>query len=79
MKALVLKTFIDKNTGIQHLEGSTIECAIDRGQFLAEKGFAKILGDVKAEPVETKEAKAENKPKTTKAAPKKTTTTKKKS
>ena len=79
MKVLVLKTFIDKNTGMQHLEGSTIECAVDRGQFLAEKGFAKVLGDVKkAEPVETKEAKAEDKPKT-KAAPKKTTTTKKKS
>lgn len=76
MKALVLKTFIDKNTGIQHLEGSTIECAVDRGQFLAEKGFAKVLGDVKAEPVETKEAKAEDKPKT-KTATKKTTTKKK--
>ena len=78
MKALVLKTFIDKNTGMQHLQGDVIECAVDRGQFLAEKGFAKVLGDVKAEPVETKEAKAEDKPKT-KAAPKKTTTTKKKS
>ena len=76
MKALVLKTFIDKNTGIQHLEGSTIECAVDRGQFLAEKGFAKVLGDVKAEPVESKEAKAEDKPKT-KTATKKTTTKKK--
>ena len=76
MKALVLKTFIDKNTGIQHLEGSTIECAVDRGQFLAEKGFAKVLGDVKAEPVESKEAKAEDKSKT-KTATKKTTTKKK--
>ncbi len=76
MKALVLKTFIDKNTGIQHLEGSTIECAVDRGQFLAEKGFAKVLGDVKAEPIETKEAKAEDKQKT-KTATKKTTTKKK--
>lgn len=78
MKALVLKTFIDKNTGMQHLEGDTIECAVDRGQFLAEKGFAKILGEIKAEPVEAKETKKEEKPKT-KTAPKKTTTAKKKS
>ena len=75
MKALVLKTFVDKNTGEQHLQGETIECAVDRGQFLAEKGFAKILGEIKAEPKESQEAKAEEKPK--KAAPKKTTTKKK--
>ena len=79
MKALVLNTFIDKTTDKQVLKGETIECAVDRGQFLAEKGYVKILGDVKAEPVETKKAKAEDKPKTTKTAPKKTTTTKKKS
>ena len=76
MKALVLKTFVDKNTGEQHLQGETIECAVDRGQFLAEKGFAKILGEIKAEPKESQETKAEEKPKT-KTAPKKTTTKKK--
>lgn len=74
MKALVLKTFIDKNTGKQCLAGEAIECAVERGQFLAEKGFVKVVGEIKKEPVET-EAKKEDKPK--KAAPKKTTTKKK--
>ena len=74
MKALVLKTFIDKNTGKQCLAGEAIECAVERGQFLAEKGFVKVVGEINKEPVET-EAKKEDKPK--KAAPKKTTTKKK--
>ena len=74
MKALVLKTFIDKNTGKQCLAGEAIECAVERGQFLAEKGFVKVVGEIKKEPVET-ETKKENKPK--KPAPKKTTTKKK--
>lgn len=74
MKALVLKTFIDKNTGKQCLAGEAIECAVERGQFLAEKGFVKVVGEIKKEPVET-ETKKEDKPK--KAAPKKTTTKKK--
>lgn len=73
MKALVLNTFIDKTTDKQILKGETIECAVDRGQFLAERGYVKILGEVKKEPEESKEEK----PKTTKAAPKKTTTKKK--
>ena len=74
MKALVLKTFIDKNTGKQCLAGEAIECAVERGQFLAEKGFVKVVGEIKKEPVET-ETKKEDKPK--KTAPKKTTTKKK--
>lgn len=76
MKALVLETFIDKNTGIQHSVGDTIEVAVDRGQFLAEKGYAKVLEELKKEPVEPK-AKEEEKPKTAKPAQKKTTTKKK--
>lgn len=76
MKALVLKTFIDKNTGKQCLAGEAIECAVERGQFLAEKGFVKVVGEIKKEPVEA-ETKKEDKPKTTKPAPKKTTSKKK--
>jgi len=71
MKALVLNTFIDKTTDKQVLKGETIECAVDRGQFLAEKGYVKILGEIKKEPEESKEEKPK------KAAPKKTTTKKK--
>lgn len=73
MKASVLKTYIDKYTGNQVLEGSIIECAEDRGRFLAEKGFVKLADVEKAEPQAPVETKAEAKPKPVKKAPVKTT------
>lgn len=73
MKASVLKTYIDKYTGNQVLAGSIIECAEDRGRFLAEKGFVKLADVEKAEPKAPVETKAEAKPKPVKKAPVKTT------
>ena len=72
MKASVLKTYIDKYTGKQILAGSIIECAEDRGRFLAEKGFVKLADVEKAEPVAEVETKKVPKP-TPKKAPAKTT------
>ena len=69
MKASVLKTYIDKYTGNQVLAGSIIECAEDRGRFLAEKGFVKLADVEKAEPKAPVETKAEAKPKPVKKAP----------
>ena len=68
MKALVLKTFVDKYTEQQVLAGSTIECAEDRGRFLAEKGYVKLADVAKAEPEAPIEKKAEAKPKLVKKA-----------
>lgn len=73
MKASVIKTYIDKYTGNQVLAGSIIECAEDRGRFLAEKGFVKLADVEKAEPKAPVETKAETKPKPVKKAPVKTT------
>lgn len=73
MKATVIKTYIDKYTGNQVIAGSIIECAEDRGRFLAEKGFVKLADVEKAEPKEPVETKAEAKPKQVKKAPVKTT------
>lgn len=73
MKATVIKTYIDKYTGIQCTAGAIIECAADRGRFLAEKGFVKIADVEKAEPKAPVETKAETKQKPVKKAPVKTT------
>ena len=69
MKASVLKTFIDKTTNEQVLAGSIIECAEDRGRFLAERGYVKLADVKKAEPEAPIEKKAEAKPKPVKKAP----------
>ena len=72
MKASVLKTYIDKYTGNQVLAGSIIECAEDRGRFLAEKGYVRLADVEKAEPEAPIEKKDEEKPKPVKKAPVKT-------
>ncbi len=69
MKASVLKTYIDKYTGNQVLAGSIIECAEDRGRFLAEKGYVRLADVEKAEPEAPIEKKEEEKPKPVKKAP----------
>jgi hypothetical protein len=69
MKASVLKTYIDKYTGNQVLAGSIIECAEDRGRFLAEKGYVRLADVEKAEPEAPIEKKEEAKPKQVKKAP----------
>lgn len=87
MKALVLKTYIDKDTDKQCTEGEVVEYGTERGRFLAEKGYIRLMDVEKAEPVapiETKEvkAKAETKPKAetkSKATTKKAPASKKKS
>ena len=80
MRASVLKTYIDKDSGKQILAGSTIECAEDRGRFLAEKGYVKLADVEKAEPVAPVEEKAVARPKpVAKKAPAKATTKKKES
>ena len=63
MKASVLKTYIDKYTGNQVLAGSIIECAEDRGRFLAEKGYVRLAEVEKAEPEAPIEKKEEEKSK----------------
>ena len=70
MRVSVIKTFVDKTTGLQVFPGTVIECADDRGKLLAENGFASICEVEKAEPVEVVETK---KVPTPKKAPAKTT------
>lgn len=74
MRVSIIKTFVDKNTGLQVFPGAIIECADDRGKLLAENGFAVIEDVEKVEPVAPVEVKAVSKPKpVAKKAPAKTT------
>lgn len=70
MKVTVIKTFVDKTTGLQVFPGAVIECADDRGKLLAENGFANICEVEKAEPVAVVETQKVSTPK---KAPSKTT------
>ena len=80
MKVSIIKTFVDKNTGLQVFPGAIIECADDRGKLLAENGFAVIADVEKVEPVVPVEEKAVARPKpAAKKAPAKATTKKKES
>ena len=63
MKVSIIKTFVDKNTGLQVFPGAIIECADDRGKLLAENGFAVIADVEKVEPVAPVEEKAVARPK----------------
>lgn len=75
MKGTVIKTYIDRYTGLQCSAGDTVEYATDRAKFLSEKGYIKLSEVEKAEPiapVEAVEKKAEPaKPKKAPAKPKK--------
>ena len=73
MKGLIKKGFTDKNTGLYHEPGKTIELADERIKELADLGYIEINGAPKVKPEVKEEPKAEPK-----AEPKKKTITKKK-
>ena len=78
MKVTVIKTFVDKTTGLQVFPGAVIEVADERGNLLADNGFAVIADVEKAVPVAPVEVKAVARPKpAAKKAPAKATTKKK--
>lgn len=49
MKVQVLKNFVDKETGKFKAEGTEIELSLSRARELSEKGFIKMLEEVKEE------------------------------
>jgi hypothetical protein len=49
MKVQVLKNFVDKETGKFKTEGTEIELSLSRARELSEKGFVKMLEEVKEE------------------------------
>ena len=76
MRVSVLKTYIDANTGREYGAGDSVEYAADRARFLAEKGYVRLEDVEKAEPVATKETKAEPKKEPAKKTPAKKSTKK---
>lgn len=72
MKVQVLKNFIDKETGKFKTEGTEIELSLSRAKELSEKGFVKMLEEVKEEkPVKTQIKKSSEKKDTKKTIAKK--------
>lgn len=62
MKVIVIKNYIDKQTGISYNVGAKVEYADDRAKELAEKGFVKLTE--KAVTVAKVEKRAESKKET---------------
>ena len=72
MKVQVLKNFVDKETGKFKTEGTEIELSLSRARELSEKGFIKMLEEVKEEkPVKTQIKKSSEKKDTKKTIAKK--------
>ena len=72
MKVEVLKNFIDKETGKFNTEKTEIELSSSRARELSEKGFIKMLEEVKEEkPVKTQIKKSSEKKDTKKTIAKK--------
>lgn len=72
MKVEVLKNFIDKETGKFNTEKTEIELSLSRAKELSEKGFVKMLEEIKEEkPVKTQIKKSAEKKETKKTIAKK--------
>lgn len=53
MEAVILKNFVDKNTGVSYSEGMKTEFETERAKALSTLGYVKVEKAVKVEEVKT--------------------------